>query len=69
MGSEKAIKYGKEHRKEYRNWRAVDSWCRCHGGCPWCTGNRIHKFNKQKERARWEIKTYWKSPSDFGNEA
>lgn len=58
MSFEKAIEHGKEHRKQYPDWRAVDPYCRCHRGCPWCMGNRMHKFKKQEERAKWEIKTY-----------
>ena len=36
MGLEKAIKSGKEHRKEYHGGKAVDPTCRNHGGCPAC---------------------------------
>ena len=36
MGLEKAIKSGKEHRKEYHGGKAVDPTCRNHGGCPTC---------------------------------
>lgn len=52
MSLHKAIKSGKEHRKEYvgKNYcKAVDPACRNHGGCPWCLDNRIHK-DKEKER-------------------
>jgi hypothetical protein len=48
MGLEKAIEHGKEHRKPYRNGKAVDKQCRNHGGCDWCTGNRLHKFEKAR---------------------
>lgn len=41
MSLDKAIKYGKEHRKPY-NGRPRS--CRNHGSCPFCSGNRIHKF-------------------------
>lgn len=46
MGLEKAIKYKKEHRKEYRGPQAIDKTCRCHGGCDYCLENRMHKFKK-----------------------
>ena len=36
MAPDKAIKYGKEHRKPYRGSKAIDGSCRNHGGCPWC---------------------------------
>ena len=54
MGLEKAIEYGKEHRKPYRykkNYaKSVDHTCRNHGTCPWCKGNRLHKFEKDKQK-------------------
>jgi hypothetical protein len=44
MGLEKAIKHGKEHRKQYRKYcEAVDKQCRPHGGCEWCKSNRLYK--------------------------
>ena len=42
MSLQKAIKHGKERRKEYRGAKAVDPTCRNHGSCPWCEGNRLH---------------------------
>lgn len=46
MGLEKAIKSGKEHRKEYRKSKAFDKSCRNHGDCIYCRENRLHKFKK-----------------------
>lgn len=56
MGLEKAIKSGKEYRKEYRGGKAIDSTCRNHGGCPACYSNRMIKFEKAKQKAdaSWE---------------
>ena len=45
---DKAIRSGKEHRKEYRKAKAVSEHCRNHGGCEYCLNNRLHK-NKIKE--------------------
>lgn len=56
MGLEKAIKSGKEHRKEYRGAKSVCSSCRNHGGCPWCEGNRTYKGRKLKEKIKSELK-------------
>ena len=42
MSLDKAILHGKEHRKPYRGAKAADSACRNHGGCPWCTRNRLY---------------------------
>ena len=50
MGLEKAIRSGKEHRKEYRGSKAFDSWCRNHGKCSWCRRCRQHKKIVEKQR-------------------
>ena len=44
MSLDKAIKYGKEHRKPYRGSKAFDPYCRNHGPCGYCEQNRKHKF-------------------------
>ena len=48
MSLDKAIKYGKEHRKPYRGSKAFDKSCRNHGGCPYCEANRMHSTNVRK---------------------
>ena len=40
MSLDKAIKYGKEHRKEYRGGKSFDKECRNHGACEICLSNR-----------------------------
>jgi hypothetical protein len=48
MSLDKAIEYGKEHRKQYRKYcEAIDKQCRPHRGCEWCKSNRFHKIKKQ----------------------
>lgn len=47
MSMNKAIKSGKEHRKEYRGAKAIAKSCRNHGSCKWCEMNRKHKFLKK----------------------
>ena len=44
MSLDKAIKYGKEHRKPYTDSRAYVHSCRNHGTCSWCQGNRLFKW-------------------------
>lgn len=44
MSLDKAIDHGKEHRKDWPLCKQIDKSCRNHGGCPWCTGNRLKKF-------------------------
>ena len=41
---DKAISHGKEYRRPYRGAKAVAKSCRNHGSCPYCKGNRLHKF-------------------------
>lgn len=48
MSLDKAIEHHKEHRKSYTGCEAIDSSCRCHGGCDWCLGNRMHKYKKKQ---------------------
>lgn len=47
MSLDKAIKYGKEHRKPYFGSKSIDGTCRNHGGCPWCERNRLYKNIKR----------------------
>ena len=47
MALDKAIKSGKEHRKEYRGSKAFDHTCRNHGSCEWCMENRTIKNIKR----------------------
>lgn len=59
MALDKAIQYGKEKRKPYRKKaQQVDPSCRCHGGCEWCLGNRMYRYNKIKEKMEQEEKEY-----------
>ena len=50
MSYDKAIKYGKSHRKPYRGGKAVDPMCRNNKGCPWCAGNRTYQRKKEEMR-------------------
>ena len=52
MGMEKAIASGKEHRTPYQGGKSIDKTCRNHGGCPWCYGNRTHKYEIAKLDAK-----------------
>ena len=55
MGLEKAIKNGKEHRKEYHGAKKIASSCRNHGNCPWCKGNRTYQRKKLEEKIKSEM--------------
>jgi len=60
MGLEKAIKYHKEKRKEYRGGKAVSRSCRNHGGCSYCEESRLHNSEKRKEKMEYEELQYRK---------
>lgn len=56
MSFDKAIEYGKEHRKPfgkgYGNYaKSVDTNCRNHNGCIWCEMNRTYENRKRLESA------------------
>lgn len=51
---DKAIKYGKEKRKEYRKSQAFDRSCRHGGSCSYCSGNRVFA---SKRRAPADFET------------
>lgn len=56
MSLNKAIAHGKEHRKPYIGAKSIDKSCRNHGGCPWCEGNRKHKFVKEDKKTLDKMK-------------
>jgi hypothetical protein len=66
MSLDKAIAHGKEHRKPYRGAKAVDSTCRNHGNCPWCTENRRHKFRNKHPEERTEGVAEWTKLTGHG---
>lgn len=47
---------GKEHRKQYRGAKAVDSTCRNNGSCAFCRENRT--FKNIKRLAKCEFNKY-----------
>lgn len=52
MSLDKAIKSGKEHRKEYRGAKSIDPSCRNHGNCPWCKEGRLRYKKKIKDKIK-----------------
>ena len=53
MSLDKSIESGKEHRKKFRGAKAVDRMCRNHGGCSYCTGNRLYRTKKKTEAVKY----------------
>lgn len=58
MSLRKAIQYGKEHRKPYYGSKDFDKTCRNHGGCPWCTENRLYKNIKRIQSMDSQLSKY-----------
>jgi len=58
MGMEKAIKSGKEHRKEYYGSKAFSRRCRNNGACEWCVANRTYKNQKRLQIMLDKMKDY-----------
>lgn len=59
MSFDKAIEYGKTHRKQYRDRaRRIDRTCRCHGSCEFCQSNRMYRTNKEKDRTDISVREY-----------
>lgn len=62
-------KYGKKRdwREPYRKSRRFDRSCRCHGGCPWCLNNKLHKLIADIFYAEKEILSFKKGLNDEYN--
>ena len=56
MSLDKAIKYGKERRKEYRGGKSFDKDCRNHGACEICLSNRTIQTKKMLEEAKSKLR-------------
>jgi len=59
MSLYKAIKYGKEKRKQYRGAKAFDHSCRNHGSCNYCSNNRQINKIRAELYAQQDIEEYW----------
>jgi hypothetical protein len=60
MSMDKAIKYGREHRKPYYKYcEQIDKSCRCHGGCLFCLGNRMYQLKKENEKTLDKLKEFY----------
>lgn len=62
---DKAIKHGKEHRKPYRNSKAVDKSCRNHGSDDWAKRNRLHQRETAEDKADEKIKEYLEGEDEW----
>ena len=64
MSLDKAIKHGKEKRKEYRGSKRFDRSCRNHGRCSYCEDNRQHSDNKRAWSINEQLDEFFDEPSD-----
>lgn len=60
MSLDKAILYGKEHRKPFHGAKLVDRTCRNHGDCPYCKGNRTFRNKRAEEDSFKKLRDYLK---------
>ena len=59
MSFNKAITYGKEHRKPWigkNRSKNIDHTCRNHGTCEYCKHNRLYQYTKEKIKADESLK-------------
>lgn len=67
MSLDKAIKHGKEKRTEFRRSKAVDTTCRNHGSCPYCSSNRKHATKRQYGRVEDQEDEYFSAAIGAGD--
>lgn len=58
MSLDKAIKHGKEKRKQYTGAKEVDATCRNHGSCLWCERCRLYQSRKEDEKTKFKLDEY-----------
>ncbi len=58
MSFDKYYPNRKDRRKKYSGAKSVDRSCRCHGGCSYCEGNRMHSTIKQKKKTDYDFLNY-----------
>lgn len=56
MSLDKAIKYGKEHRKPYYGAKSVSCACRNNGSCDYCRSNRMIQTMKERAKTKAKLK-------------
>lgn len=58
MSLDKAIKSGKEHRKQYKGSKSFDRTCRNHGSCDWCKENRLIQSIRAEKESLEKLRDY-----------
>ena len=53
-----------EHRRPYRGAKAVDLWCRNHGRCSWCEGNRLYSRIKGEMSQKEQVEEFYADKQD-----
>lgn len=62
---DKAIKYKKEKRKQFRRSKVFDRTCRNNNSCPWCKNNRLYQYNKEQELMKDKLNEYFKEENNL----
>lgn len=62
---DKAIQYLKEHREPYRGAKSVDSRCRNHGSCNYCSRNRQIRKLRGDELQKEALEAYYNQECDL----
>lgn len=52
-------------KHHYTKSKAFDKTCRCHGGCPWCEGNRLIRTRKEFNRTSLRLALEEKIDSSY----
>lgn len=60
MSFDKNYPNRKDQRKPYKGAKSVDRSCRCHGGCSYCKGNRLHSTERRRAKSDNDLKEYGK---------
>ena len=72
MSLNKAIEHNKEHRKPYTGNKQWSYYCRNHGGCTFCGGNRQYSRIKRELSAEQRMNEYeeelWDAEPDCDHE-
>lgn len=58
MAFDKYYPNRKDKRKPFYKSKRFDRSCRCHGGCPYCEGNRMYSTIKRKQDSDLKLKQF-----------
>ena len=59
MSLDKAVLYGKEHRKQYKGAKLYDRSCRNNGSCDHCKSNRLYHNIKELDKTNKKFSEFF----------